>query len=100
VLGPWSMSVADECKAMQEALQERCVLRLRSLPWQRSIHGRAYRYSTASRRNPSPGADAPRSELFVALSQRFMQYPEYRVPSIHLLRTPVNKGKKRRGGVP
>src|SRR5215207_8625510 len=94
VLGPWSMSVADECKAMQETLQDRCVLRSRSLAWQRSIHERANRYSATSCRNRSAGAEAPRSELFVALRRRSMQYPEYRVPRIPLPRTPVNKPRR------
>jgi hypothetical protein len=37
-IGSKSMSLAGECKAMQETLQERCGLRSQSLPWQRSIH--------------------------------------------------------------
>jgi hypothetical protein len=32
----------------------------------------------------------------VALRRRYMQYPEYRVPRIHLPHTPVNKGQKTR----
>jgi hypothetical protein len=67
------------------------VLRSGSLAWQRSIHDRGYRYSTTSYRNPTQGADVPRSELFVALRGRSMQYPEYTVPRIQLPRPPVNK---------
>jgi hypothetical protein len=63
----------------------------RSLAWQRSIHDRVIRYSTTSCRNHSAGADAPRSELIVALRGRSMQYAEHRVPRTPLPGTSVNK---------
>ena len=43
------------------AKQETCVA-APCLPWQLSIHDRAYRSITTSCRNHSPGANAPRSE--------------------------------------
>ena len=58
-LGPWSISLNGECKAMQET----CVLQSQSLPEQRSIHQWRISIQYHKIRNPSPGADAPRSEL-------------------------------------
>jgi hypothetical protein len=63
------------------------VLGAQSLPWQWSIHDRAYRSITTRCRNHSPGANAPRSEPCGFETAFSMQYPEYRVPRMHLLLT-------------
>src|SRR5215203_4956854 len=95
-IGSKSMSLAGECKAMQETLQERCGLRSQSLPWQRSIHDPVYRLSTTTCMSRSPGVDSLRSEPCGFEAPFTMHDTVCRLPRIPLLRGSMNKGKKRK----
>src|ERR671939_2058750 len=83
-LGPWSISLSGESKAMQETCSDRSPYHSRGV-----FTNRAYRSST-TRLGPPHRARMRREASLVALRRRSMQYPEYSVPRIPLLSTWVN----------